>query len=295
MKFPTRILNIALSVLNFLNSDKLYLKVMFYQRLGYWPNLKEPKSLNEKIQWIKLNDRNPKYSEYADKYKVRDHIKNTIGEEYLIPLIGVYNTPNDINFEKLPNQFVLKCNHGYGCNIICHDKSKLDIKRTKSLLARWLKTDYSQYKREYHYKAIKPCIICEEYMIDKKYKELFDYKFFCFQGEVEMIQVDLNRFDNHTRNLYDKNWNLLDLQISFPNNKEINLKKPEHLDKMILLAKELSREFPFVRVDFYVINERIYFGEMTFTSGAGFSRYNPICEDFRLGSLLTLNKNKYTI
>lgn len=288
MRIPIRLVNICLFLCDLIHADSLYLKIMFYSRLGYRLNLKNPRSFNEKIQWIKLFDRNPKYSEYADKYRVRSFIEKELGKEYLIPLIGVYKNAEEIDFSMLPERFVLKCNHGYGCNIICNDKSKLNIEEAKSKLNGWLKKDYSKFKKEYHYKEIKPLIICEEFMIDNKYQDLFDYKFFCVGGTVQMIQVDFGRFEKHTRNLYDRNWNLLNLEISFPKNSEITLKKPVLLDKMIEFAERLAKGFAQVRVDFYVINERLYFGEMTFTSGAGFSRYKPLSFDYELGSKVVL-------
>lgn len=288
MHLPSRIDSLVLSFLDHYASDETYLKYMFYQRQGYRLNLKNPRSFSEKIQWIKLNDHNPLYTELADKYKVRFYIEKTIGKDYLIPLIGIYKTANDIDFDELPEQFVLKCNHGMGCNVICRNKAFLDFEKTKVQLDEWLQTDYSHYKREYHYKNISPLIVCEQYMKDNDSVELLDYKFFCIGGNVEMIQVDFDRYKNHKRNLYDVNWNLLNLRISFPNYTEKKIPKPEKLNEMIEIAKKLSDGFPQVRVDLFLINNKIYFGEMTFTSGAGFSRYFPRKQDFVLGDKLRL-------
>ena len=292
MHFPTRFDPFVLKILDRFCSDETYLKYMFYQRLGYRLHIKSPRSFNEKIQWIKLYDRNPLYTKLADKFQVRDFVKVKIGEKYLIPLLGVWERPEQIDFNSLPNQFVLKCNHGMGCNIICKDKKTLDQEKTKRLLAKWLKTDYSHYKREYHYKAIKPLIVCEQFMKDNKTDELIDYKFFCIGGKVQMIQMDFDRYKNHKRNLYDTNWNLLDLRISFPNYLNINIPRPDSLDEMIKCAETLSEGFLQVRVDLFLINNAIYFGEMTFTSGAGFSRYEPIEEDFKLGEKVILPISK---
>lgn len=268
--------------------DKMYLSLLFKKRLGYKMDWKNPQTFNQKLQWMKLYYHNPKMTEYADKYAVRKHIEELFGEKYLIELLGVYDKADEIDFEALPNQFVLKCNHGAGFNIICKDKSEFDIEGAKKKLDKWMKTDFYKIKREYHYKDIPKKIICERFMKDAETEELNDYKFFCIGGEVRMIQVDFDRYANHKRNIYDKNWNLLDVQISFPNDKNRKCDKPEDLEKMIEIAEKLSKEFPQVRVDLFYINHNIYIGEMTFFSGAGFSKYNPAAFERELGSLLKL-------
>lgn len=288
MKIPTSIYRHILRFLDKHASDELYLSWMFYHRLGYWPNLRKPKSFNEKLQWMKLHDRNPLFSLYADKYRVREHVSEAIGKEYLIPLIGVYDRADDIDFDSLPNQFVLKCNHGAGCNIICNDKDSFDKKNAVAKLNEWMAKDYSRYKREYHYASIERKIICEQFMIDNETGDLRDYKFFCIGGEIQMIQVDMSRFSNHTRNIYDKNWNLLDVEISFPRDTSRIIDPPKELSEMIWIAETLSKEFLQVRVDLYVINHKVYFGELTFFSGAGFSKYNPRQFEMELGSKLSL-------
>ena len=276
MKIPARAYQLILHILDKLAWDEAYISVLFYQRLGYWPNIRHPKTFNEKLQWLKLYDRNPKYSEYADKYAVRKHIIETIGESYLIPIIGVYDSVDEIEFETLPEQFVLKCNHGAGCNIICKDKSKLDIEDAKYKLNKWMHTDYSRLKRELHYA-----------------NDLFDYKFFCFGGIIQMIQVDFGRYNNHTRNIYDAEWNLLNVEIVFPRNPNMMLTPPSQLGEMKKLARILSKEFKQVRVDFYVINSKVYFGELTFFSGAGFSRYKPKSFEIELGKKIIIPELKY--
>lgn len=274
------------------NNDEMYLKVMFFHRLGYWPNFKNPKTFNEKLQWLKLHDHNPLYTVYADKYAVRPHIRDVMGDEYLIPILGVYESVDNIDFNRLPDQFVLKCNHGASFNIICKDKRKIDIAETKKLLKKWMMTDFYNDKKEYHYKDIKRCIICEKYMKDDHSKELMDYKFFCIGGKVRMIQVDFDRFSNHRRNLYDKDWKLLDVELSFPRAPDLYSEPPAKLSEMIRFAELLSKEFPQVRIDFFYINDRIYFGEMTFFSGAGFSKYKPRSFERKLGGYLILPKGQ---
>ena len=266
--------------------DKPYLSLMFKQRLGYSMDWKNPQSWNQKLQWMKLYDRNPLYSTYADKVAVREFVADTIGERYLIPCFGVYVRAEDIDYDSLPNRFVLKCNHGAKYNVICKDKKHLNIPETNATLNMWLRDKFWRIKREYHYKAIKPRIICEQYMEDEETGRLNDYKVFMIAGEPHMIQVDLDRFGEHQRNIYDKHWNLLDVEISFP--KGLNVPKPDILEEMLDCAKKLSEGFKEVRVDFYVINGKLYFGEMTFFSGAGFSKYNPQLFEFEMGKKLSL-------
>ena len=264
--------------------DKPYLSLMFKKRLGYAMNWKNPQSFNQKLQWMKLYDRNPLYSKYADKVEVRDFVSKTIGDQYLIPCLGVYEKAEDIDYQSLPERFVLKCNHGAKYNVICTDKNKLNIPETNASLNRWLKSKFWRLKREYHYKAIKPRIICEQYMEDTETGGLNDYKVFMIAEQPYMIQVDLDRFGEHQRNIYDADWNLMDVKISFPNGPEVP--KPAVLAEMIACAKKLSAGFKEVRVDFYVINGKLYFGEMTFFSGAGFSKYSPREFEFTMGAKL---------
>ena len=273
---------------NRFGTDESYLKCMFYHRLGYRLNLNHPETFNEKLQWMKLHDHNPKYTEYSDKYKVRKHIAQVLGEEYLIPLIGVYSTPDEIPYDLLPEKFVLKCNHGAGYNYICKNKNMIDKDEVNRKLNGWLLEDFYLDKREYHYKDIERKIICEKYMEDDSFDTLLDYKFFCINGEVYMIQVDFDRFTDHRRNIYDVDWNLLDVEINFPKDTQRSVRRPVQLDKMIEFAEKLSKEFREVRVDFYLINDRIYFGEMTFFSGAGFSKYTPQSFEAEMGKKLSL-------
>ena len=278
--------NKALSRAEKKGDDRRYLSIMFFHRLGYRLHWDRPETLNEIIQWKKLNDRNPLYTEYADKYAVRRHVKETLGEAYLIPLLGVYERAEDIDFSALPDRFVLKCNHGAGYNIICRDKKKLDRDETVEKLNRWLSTPFYRYKREYHYKDIKPLILCEQFMKDDASDELNDYKFFCINGKVAFIQVDYDRYQNHTRNLYSRDWELLDVRISFPNYAGDPGEMPPAIPGMIEIAEKLAKGFDLVRVDLYLINGAVYFGEMTFTPGAGFSKYDPVSFEKQLGELL---------
>ena len=268
--------------------DNIYLKLRYKYYTGKKLNLKNPQTFNEKLQWLKLYDRNPLYTKLVDKYEVRKYIAETIGKEYLIPLIGVYNNVEEIDWESLPNQFVLKCTHGSGANIICSDKSKLDIEDAKKKLKKWMKKNWYWFGREWAYKNVRPRIVCEKYMVDESGTELKDYKIFCFNGEPKLIQVDYNRFSGHKRNLYDINWNYLPVSIKYPSYPNIIITKPKKLKEMLELARLLSKDYPHVRVDFYYVNNKIYFGEMTFYHGSGFEKFIPKEFEFKMGNLLKL-------
>lgn len=268
--------------------DELYLKIQYRLHTGKPLNLKSPKTFNEKLQWLKIYNRKPEYTKLVDKYEVRKYIAETIGEKYLIPLIGVYDDVDKIDWDSLPNQFVLKCTHGSGYNIICKDKSKLNIKQVKRKLKLWMNTNYYWRGREWPYKNVKPRIICEKYMVDESGTELKDYKIFCFNGEPKIIQVDFNRFIDHKRNLYDLRWNYIPLSIKYPTDPNKNIEKPQRLEEMLKIAKILSKDYPHVRVDLYSIYDKIYFGEMTFYHESGFGKFWPPSYDYLFGSWLQL-------
>ena len=268
--------------------DMKYLSKLFRVSMGYKLNIEEPESLNEKLQWLKLYNRKPEYTMMVDKYKVRSYIADKIGEEYLIPLIGVWDDPDDIYFESLPKQFVLKCNHNSGLGMcICKDKSKLDINNVKKELQKGLRQDYYLTGREWPYKNVPRKIICEEYLGDNPN----DYKFFCFNGEVEYVLVCSDRFDSLKETFFDKNWNIAPFKRPGIDN-DTKVQKPYNLEKMIELAEILSKNIPFIRVDFYEVDNKIYFGELTFFPASGFSGFEPEEWDFKLGELIKLQKNK---
>lgn len=269
--------------------DEPYLQLVYFIKKREFINLKDPKSFNEKLHWLKLNDRKDYYTKLVDKYEVRNYIEEKIGKEYLIPLIGVWKKFDDINFDKLPNKFVLKCTHCSGGVIICTDKSKFDFSFARRKLNKILSKNYFYYYREWPYKNVEPKIICEKYMIDDDEKELKDYKILCFNGEPKLIQVDYERFTNHKRNYYDINWKLTDLQRIVPNNSIIE-NKPEQLNEMLDIAKVLSKGFIFIRIDLYLINSKVYFGELTFFPGSGYTDNKPEEYDIKLGNWIKLEK-----
>ena len=236
-------------------NDKLYLKMMYWIRLNKKLNLNNPKGFNEKLQWLKLYDRQKKYTKMVDKYEVKKYISSKIGEEYIIPTIGIYENFDEINFDELPSKFVMKCTHDSGGIVICKDKKNFDIKSAKTKINRCLKTNYYYPGREWPYKNVQPRIIIEEYMEDKKTKELRDYKFFCFNGKMKFFKIDFNRLTYHQANYYNKNGILLKFgEKVCPPDYEKKLEMPINLKKMIKLAETLSKNIPFLRVDFYEIN-----------------------------------------
>jgi hypothetical protein len=243
-------------------------------------NLKNPQYFGEKIQWMKLYGNLDRYSKYVDKYEVRKFIKERIGEKYLTALYGIYNNPADINFNEFPQRFVIKSTSGSGGNIICKDKTKLDINKTIKILNKWIKIDYYKYTKEMQYKNIEPRIICEEYLEDES-GSLRDYKFHCSAGNIFMIEVHSNRFSGDKKeNYYDTNWN--DYGIVCKVGKVPFIEKPKNLDEMKIIAQKLSKDFRYVRVDLYCVNNKIYFGELTFTPANGTDPHYPLEKDLEL-------------
>ena len=286
-----------------LDINSLLLKYDIYKKeLSQWwykkkkrqLNLDNPITFNEKIQWLKLYDSTPIKTLLADKYLVRDWVKEKIGEEYLIPIIGVYEKFEDIIFSKLPNQFVIKCNHGSGFNIIVKDKYELKLGVIKSKIRNWMKKDYSSLNKELNYRNIQPKIIIEKYMDDNS-GDLRDYKINCFKGKPEFIWMDADRHSNHKRNLYDLNWKQLPYKINPHYSTFPSPAKPKCLKKLIKLASILSKAFSYVRVDFYIINEKIYFGEMTFYPASGIAKIIPPSFEKRLSSLIKLPRLAYNV
>lgn len=273
--------------------DKLYLKLQYRLMMGKRLDLKHPKEFNAKLQWLKLYDRNPEYMRLVDKYEVKRYIADKIGAQYVIPTLGVWDRVEDISFDALPNSFVLKCTHDSGSTIICKDKSTFDVEGAKARLQSRLRGNLFWHGREWPYKALKPRVIAEQYMIDAATAELRDYKFFCFNGVCRCLKVDFDRFVDHHANYYDPQGNRLDFgEAVCPPNKDKNIVLPHSLKKMIALAEILSKDVPFLRVDFYEVNGRIYFGELTFFPASGFGPFVPEEADYKLGEWLALPEKK---
>ena len=256
--------------------------------MGKYPDLKNPKTFNEKLQWLKLHDRKPEFSDMVDKYEVKKIIARRLGEEYLIPTLGVWDRVEEIDFDSLPEQFVLKCTHDSGGSVICKDKKSLDREHAKEVLRRSMSRNYYWHGREWAYKNVRPRIIAEQYMVDESGVELKDYKIFNFNGTPKLFQVDFNRFVKHTKNIYDTDWNYQNVAINYPTDPNVKIEKPACLEEMLSIAAKLSAGFPFLRTDFYVINGKVYFGELTFFPGSGFMKITPESFDLEMGSWISL-------
>ncbi len=278
-----------------IGSYRVELETWYKRVTGKYLDLNNPKTFNEKIQWIKLYDSTPIKTKLADKYLVREWVKEKIGEKYLIPLLGVYDKFEEIDFSKLPNRFVIKCNHGCAYNIIVKEKSQLDLADVKARLDKWMGENYAlKWGCELHYRDIPPKIVIEEFL-DEISHNIYDYRFFCCNGKVEQIWLDVNSgTPQHERKIYDRHWNELNIIVKWPR-LEADVPKPKNLDKLVELSEILSQEFAFVRVDFYNLQNKIYFGEMTFTSMSGIGKFQPEIENLKLGKKIKLPKLAYNI
>jgi hypothetical protein len=269
-------------------SDETFLKMYFWCNLGYKLNLKHPKTYNEKLQWLKLHDKHPEYTKMVDKIEAKEYVRSIIGDEYIIPTLYTYDSVDEIDFEKLPNQFVIKCTHDSGGVVVCKDKSKIDKSSIIKKLENGLKQDFTHLTREYPYKKVKPRLIAEQYMEDES-GELKDYKFFCFNGKVKCFKIDFGRFIEHHANYYDTKCNLLPFgEVMYPPLFEKKLNIPDNINQMIELAEKLSQGFPFIRVDFYDASGCIYFGELTFFPASGMGQFEPEKWDYILGSYINI-------
>ena len=274
--------------LNWMDDEK-YLKKMFYHTFGRKLDLNNPQTFNEKLQWLKLYDRKPIYSTMVDKYEAKKYVASIIGEEYIIPTLGVWNSVDDIDFESLPSQFVLKATHDSHGVIICKDKSTLDIEAAKAKLKKALKSNYYKRFREWPYKNVKPRIIAEMYMEDNGTEELRDYKFFCFGGQAKCFKVDFDRFIEHKANYFSISGDQLDIgeQVCPPDFTKV-IELPANIPVMKELAEILTKETPFLRADFYDVNGNVYFGELTFYPASGLGKFTFDGNDELLGSWIKL-------
>ena len=284
--------------------DRIYLKKLYKKRLNKQLNLRTPRSFTEKLNWLKLYDRTPEYTTMVDKYAVREIIKEIIGEKYLVPLLGVWDNAHDIDFDKLPESFVLKCNHDSNV-YICSDKTnqhftdKLNnqyysFEAVRDQLKKNLKTNYYKGCREWPYKNVKRKIIAEKFMNNTNGDDLVDYKLFCFNGVPKMIMINSGRFSEEgtKTDMYNTNWEHLDMQDGhYPFAGDV-FQKPDNLDEMIKIAMKLSQGIPFLRVDINVWDGELYFGELTFFHSAGFECFQPEKWDVDIGNWLTLPKTR---
>ena len=273
---------------------RLYLKLRFYLSYGKCLNLKDPQTLNEKFQWLKLYGYKPIHTTISDKYLARAYVAEKAGAKYLVPLIGVYDHFDEINFDELPDKYILKVNHGSGQNIIIQGVENVNKEFIKKKCNLWLKQSHYHATKEPQYKNIIPKILIEKLLIDERGSLPLDYKMHCINGRVEFIQVDIDRFDNHKRNFYSTDWILLPFTWCPNNSGWINgrpIERPVNLDNMIWIAELLASDFPYLRVDLYSINEIIYFGELTLHHGSGWEIFDPLEYDRIYGSKVSLNNS----
>lgn len=282
--------------------DRPFLEQLYEMRVGRKPDFRHPKTFTEKCNWLKLHDRKAEYTMMVDKYAVREYIKKTIGEEYLVPLLGVWDNSNDIDFKSLPHQFVLKCNHNSNV-FVCTDKEGFVVEdKAGEKYSNWdsvkneidisMKQNYYKKCREWPYKNIKRRIICEKYMQNTNGDELVDYKLFCFNGTPKLFMVNSNRFQEGgvKVDIYDMEWNHLNMQDGhYPFQGDV-FEKPKAFNEIVNLSKKLSKGLPFIRVDFNIWNDKLYFSELTFYHSAGFETFQPDEWDIVLGNWLVLPK-----
>ena len=267
-------------------SDKKFLEFYYEKKFNKKLNLNNPQTFNEKLQWLKLNDRRDIYTTMVDKYEVKKYIANIIGEEYIIPTLGIYNSFDEIDFNKLPNQFVIKCTHDSGGLVIVKDKNKMNKEEARKKINRCLKNNFYYNFREWPYKNVKPRIIIEKYIEDKENNDLLDYKFMCFNGMPKYVYVTVKN-DNIFENYYDLSFKKININHGYPRLKS-EFKKPQKLDCMIKICKILSKDIPFVRIDFHYVDGIILFGEITFYDWAGLKPFNNIEDDYKLGKMIKL-------
>ena len=268
--------------------DDLYIQLNYLAIFKKKANLKHPVTYNEKLNWLKLHDHNTSYTSLVDKFEVKKYIEKQIGEKYIIPTLGVWNKFEDINFDTLPNQFVLKCTHDSNGLVIVKDKSAFNKKAARDKIAHCLKQNFYYFGREWPYKNVKPRIIAEPYIEDSNLKELRDYKFFCFNGEPKIMYVASGRSSNRLCfDCFDMEFTHLDILQKYPNSNAL-IQKPDSFNEMIRLAKILSKGFTHVRVDLYDVDGNVYFGELTFYHHSGFMPFNPPIWDNILGDWIKL-------
>lgn len=280
----------ALNRLVYVLPDKWYLFFRFKNRVGYWPHLNHPRTFNEKLQWLKLNDRHAEYTQMVDKIDAKKYVASIIGDKYIIPTLGVWNSVDEIEWDKLPNQFVIKVSSDSGGIVVCKDKQTLDIEKAKEKLTNGWGKNYYVHNKEYPYRDLTPRIIAEEYKEDESGYELRDYKIFCFNGEPKILFVasDRQKAGEDTKfDFFDLNWNHLPFTNGHPNSKEF-IAKPKNFEEMLEIAKKLSVGIPQVRIDLYNCNGQIYFGEITFFHWSGMTAFDPIEWDFKLGKMIKL-------
>lgn len=277
------------NILNPILPDWLYLSIRFKYLVGYWPNLRNPKSFNEKINWLKLHDIHEEYTAMVDKAAVKEYVKNRLGsDKNIIKTIGVWNSVDEIDWDSLPSQFVVKSTNDSGGVVVCKNKAELNITEAKAKLKSFGGVDYSRYNKEYPYHNVPHRFIAEEYLVDESGFELKDYKIFCSYGKPLFLFVATGRQQGDTRfDFYDLDFNHLPVLNGHDNANEWPV-KPDNFDEMLSIASKLSADIPHVRVDLYNCMGKIYFGELTFFHWSGFKKFEPVEWDYKFGEMITL-------
>ena len=293
LKYPAHVFAAICRKLYFLfPNDHFYLRLIYYLEMGEKLDLKHPKAFSEKLQWLKLYDRNPEYTKMVDKVTAKEYVATKIGDEYIIPTLGVWDRVEDIKWEKLPDKFVIKTSHGGGGGsvFLCKDKSSIDIKSISNKLRRALKSNIYRQYREWPYKNVKPRVIAEEYLEDETGSDLKDYKVFCCNGVPKLIKVNYDVTTDYKSNWYSPSWDYVKgTTVNDPSHEEIHIKKPYLLDELLDKAKALSSNIPFLRVDFYILSSGLKFGELTFYPGSGFEKFEPKSFDEEIGAWIDCN------
>lgn len=291
--FTYRLCNRSLKCLSPYLSDSLFLKLSFRHKKGYWMDFQHPETFCEKLQWLKLNNKRDDFTIMVDKVEVKKYVASIIGEDYIIPTFGVYNSFEEIDFNILPNQFILKCTHNSSGGVVCKDKDTFDIVKAKKHFDTYFKQEYYIQNREYPYKNVPHRIIAEQYMMNGSDRELKDYKFYCFNGRVEYCQLIADRSTNETIDFYNREWKHQEFIGLNPkaNFAKVPEKKPYNYSEMVDIADIISTKInaPFVRIDLYNINQKIYFGEITFFPMSGLGDFRPKEWDKKLGDLIFLS------
>ena len=274
--------------------DEVHIKARFALKTGKKLNLKDPQTFNEKLQWLKLYDRKPEYSTMVDKAAAKEYVAQRIGQEYIIPTLGVWERFDDIDFDRLPEKFVLKCTHDSGGLVICRDRSKFDMAAAREKIERSLKRNYYLIHREWPYKGVPRRVLAEQYMEDKDGRQLVDYKFYCFGGEPKFLYVSCGLEHHETASI-----SFLTLDWQFAPYERLDYKplkqlprKPENFDRMVEIARQLSAGMDFLRVDLYEINGKVYFSELTFSPGAGYTPLKDPKHELEIGRMLNLTGKK---
>lgn len=278
------------SLLKFI-PDKIYLNLMYYYHFHRIPTWNNPQTFNEKLQWLKLYDRNPVYTVMVDKIEAKRFVADKIGEEYIIPTLAVYDSAEDIDIDRLPDQFVLKCNHDSKSVCVCKDKNCFDIEKAKNFLGPRLKANGYWYGREWPYKNVVPRIFAEKYMEDAKVRELRDYKIYTFNGKAKFCMINTDRGTDTRADYFDESYNWLDFTWGY-SHADVKPEKPANYEKMFELAEKLAKGTATLRVDFYEVNGQVYFGELTFFDASGFDKIIPESYDLKFGSWIKLPDKK---